>query len=114
LCSQFDEIAKKALTTPSNTEELMELQEFVKSVRAIAFLFLIIFSEVAAVHMEIIVWWAIACKLQCSFGAALSFFSARLLSLTNILWINKMTRRLVLARIGRAGVLLWAVACPGK
>lgn len=33
LCGMFDGIASKALTTPANTEELIELQAYVKEVR---------------------------------------------------------------------------------
>ncbi|CAK8675251.1 unnamed protein product [Clavelina lepadiformis] len=34
LCQQYEVIAKKALTTPANTDELIELQAYVKNVRA--------------------------------------------------------------------------------
>ena len=34
LCDEFDEIARRALTTPANTKELMELKAFVQKVEA--------------------------------------------------------------------------------
>ena len=32
ICQRFEEIAEKALTTPANTEELVELEKYIKGV----------------------------------------------------------------------------------
>ena len=36
MCKRFEEIAEKALTTPQNTEELIELQNYVKAVNTLS------------------------------------------------------------------------------
>jgi dynein heavy chain len=34
LCDDYEQIAEKALTTPSNTEQLMELKEYIEKVES--------------------------------------------------------------------------------